>query len=60
MTKIEKVKDSLHNFVWWTGIVAKVLMFQIALSLMICGVLYVLNFQVTIEPIVKVISPLAK
>lgn len=60
MTKIEKAKDSIKEFAWWTGIVAKVVMFQVALALMIMGVLYVLNFTVTISPVVKVISPIVE
>lgn len=60
MTKIEKVKDSVHNFIWWTGIVAKVVMFQVALALMVMGVLYALNFTVTISPMVKTISPIVE
>lgn len=60
MTKTQLVKDNVKNFLWWTGIVAKVVMFQVALALMICGVLYVLNFKVSIEPLVTVISPVAE
>lgn len=60
MTKIEKVKDTVKNFIWWTGIVAKVVMFQVALALMVMGVLYALNFTVTISPMVKTISPIVE
>lgn len=60
MTKTQLVKDNVKNFLWWTGIVAKVVMFQVALALMIMGVLYVLNFTVTISPVVKVISPIVE
>lgn len=60
MTKVQKVKDSLKDFAWWLGIVAKVVMFQVALALMVMGVLYVLNFTVTISPVVKVISPIVE
>lgn len=60
MTKIQQLKDSVHNFAWWVGIVAKVVMFQIALALMVMGVFYVLNFTVTISPMVKVISPIVE
>lgn len=60
MTKTQQVKDNVKNFLWWTGIVAKVVMFQVALALMIMGVLYVLNFTVTISPVVKVISPIVE
>lgn len=58
MTKIEKAKDSVKNFVWWTSIVGKVVMFQVALALMIMGVLYALNFRVEIKPVITVISPI--
>ena len=60
MTKIEKAKDSIKEVAWWTGIVLKVVMFQVALALMIMGVLYLLNFTVTISPVVKVISPIVE
>lgn len=58
MTKLEKAKDSVKNFVWWTSIVGKVVMFQVALALMIMGVLYALNFRVEIKPVITVISPI--
>lgn len=60
MTKVQQLKDSVHNFIWWTHIVGKILMFQVALALMVMGVLYALNFTVTISPMVKVISPIVE
>ena len=59
MTKLQ-LKDSIHDFIWNAKYVGKILMFQVALALMICGVLYVLNFKVSIEPLVTVISPVAE
>lgn len=59
MTKLQ-IKDSIHDFIWNAKYVLKVLMFQVALVLMICGVLYVLNFRVSVEPVVTVISPVAE
>lgn len=58
MTKVQKVKDSVQNFLWWAGIVGKVLMFQVAVILIVLGIFYIANFKVTIEPIVKVVSPI--
>ena len=58
--KMLAVKDSVQNFLWWTGIVAKVLMFQVALALMVMGVLYILNFRVEIKPLVQTISPIVE
>lgn len=60
MTKLEKAKDSVKNFVWWTSIVGKVVMFQVALALMILGVFYCLNFKVQIVPLVQVVSPIVE
>ncbi|TVL99541.1 MAG: hypothetical protein CV087_17430 [Candidatus Brocadia sp. WS118] len=58
MTKVQKIKDDIHNFLWWAGIVGKVVMFQVGVALMVMGVLYITNFKITIEPLVKVISPI--
>lgn len=58
MTKLEKAKDSIKNFAWWTSIVGKVVMFQVALALMIMGVLYIGNFRLEIKPVTTVISPI--
>lgn len=60
MTKLEKAKDSFKNFVWWTSIVGKVVMFQVALALMILGVFYCLNFKVQVVPLVQTISPVVE
>jgi hypothetical protein len=60
MTKVQQVKDSVHNFLWWTGIVAKVLMFQAAVVLMVLGIFYISNFKVTISPIVQTVSPIVE
>jgi hypothetical protein len=56
MTKLQ-IQDSIHDFIWNAKYVLKVLMFQVALALMICGVLYVLNFKITVSPLVTTISP---
>lgn len=59
MTKLQ-IKDSIHDFIWNAKYVLKIVMFQVALALMICGVLYVLNFRVSIEPLTTVISPVVE
>ena len=59
MTKLQ-VKDSIHNFVWWTGIVAKVIMFQVAVALMVLGICYLANFRLQLVPLVQTISPVAE
>lgn len=58
MKKIEKVKDSFHNFIWWTGIVGKVVMFQVSVVLMVLGILYITNFRISIQPIIHTVSPI--
>ena len=59
MTKVQ-MKDALHDFIWNAKYVAKVVMFQIALGLMILGVFYVMNFKVQIVPLVQTISPIVE
>lgn len=56
--KMLAVKDSIHDFIWNAKYVAKVLMFQAALILMILGVFYVMNFHVEVVKNVQVISPI--
>lgn len=60
MTKLEQTKDAFHNFIWNAKLVLKVVMYQIALALMILGVLYVTNFKVSIVKNVQVISPIVE
>lgn len=53
-----QIKDALHDFIWNAKYVGKVVMFQVALVLMILGVLYIGNFRLELKPVVTVISPI--
>lgn len=60
MTKTQKVKDDIHNALWWGGIIGKVILFQALVILVACGVLYLSNFKVQVVKNVEIVSPIVE
>ena len=52
------VQDNIHEFVWNVWRVIKVILYEVLIALVVMGILYCLNFKVTIIKNVQVISPI--
>lgn len=57
---MKQAKENMKTFIFWASVTSKVVMFQVATALMVLGILYLMNFRISIQPIITTVSPIVE